>query len=152
MELSDCPLPCSTISTDVQYINAYDFHATDVIFISFAPKVTVVTTSLVKPTITGIFSDLGGIMAHWVKPIVNISNTFFTITLNTLDLNTGALCYRCTIFKHLVGAQMQTFWCNWEPRQYFQDDNFYVSFKSLTQKNTLKQCAWGCGWGWGWSS
>ena len=69
--VSDCPLPCTTTSSQSRFI-AKTFidgtrgHQHKHIDITFSQTVEVTTTSLVQPTLSSLLSSVGGSMGLWL--------------------------------------------------------------------------------------
>jgi hypothetical protein len=63
--LFDCPLPCSTISTQTRFVSE-NIVDDNFIIITFSPSVQVTTTDFVKQSLSSFLSAVGGSVGLWL--------------------------------------------------------------------------------------
>ena len=63
--VSDCPLPCTTTSTETKYISGIPSQHNNIKII-FSQTVEVSTKDFLKPTLASLLSSVGGSMGLWL--------------------------------------------------------------------------------------
>jgi hypothetical protein len=93
-KLSDCPLPCTTISTKTSLLSDYiTGDGSTTIDITFSSTVQVTTTDFVQLNLSTFLSDVGGSVGLWLGlGVVQALQLFMKYTLPWI--NTWTVCKR----------------------------------------------------------
>merc|ERR1712222_78711 len=62
---SDCPLPCTTISTEAKLTDKYE-HVNPGFGLQFQQTVEVTSTKMMTPTLSSFLSEVGGSLGLWL--------------------------------------------------------------------------------------